>query len=32
MTVHEALRDIRSDSQDYWDKYKNYLGKYSFEK
>ena len=32
MTVHEALRDIRSDSQDYWDKYKNYLNKYSFEK
>ncbi len=32
MTVHEALRDIRSDSSDYWDNYKNYLGKYSFEK
>ncbi len=32
MTVHEALRDIRSDSSDYWDKYKNYLSKYSFEK
>lgn len=32
MTVHEALRDIRSDSKDYWDKYKNYLSKYSFEK
>ena len=32
MTVHEALRDIRSDSPDYWDKYKNYLQKYSFEK
>ncbi len=31
MTVHEALRDIRSDSRDYWDKYKNYLSKYSFE-
>ena len=30
MTVHEALRDIRSDSPDYWDKYKNYLEKYSF--
>ena len=29
MTVHEALRDIRSDSPDYWDKYKNYLEKYS---
>lgn len=32
MTVHEALRDIRSDSQDYWDNYKNYLNKYSIEK
>ncbi len=32
MTVHEALRDIRSDSPDYWDKYKSYLEKYSFEK
>ncbi len=32
MTVHEALRDIRSDNPDYWDKYKDYLGKYSFEK
>lgn len=31
MTVHEALRDIRSESPDYWDKYKNYLTKYSFE-
>ncbi|MBQ8613414.1 MAG: Na/Pi cotransporter family protein [Ruminiclostridium sp.] len=30
LTVHEALRDIRSDSPDYWDKYKNYLEKYSF--
>ena len=30
MTVHEALRDIRSDSPDYWNKYKNYLEKYSF--
>ncbi|MBQ7834466.1 MAG: Na/Pi cotransporter family protein [Ruminiclostridium sp.] len=30
MTVHEALRDIRSDSPDYWDKYKSYLEKYSF--
>lgn len=30
MTVHEALRDIRSDSPDYWNKYKNYLDKYSF--
>lgn len=29
MTVHEALRDIRSDSPDYWDKYKSYLEKYS---
>ncbi len=32
MTIHEALRDIRSDSPDYWDKYKNYLEKYAFEK
>ncbi len=32
MTIHEDLRDIRSNSQDYWDKYKNYLGKYSIEK
>ncbi len=31
MTVHEALRDIRNDSSDYWDKYKVYLSKYSFE-
>ncbi len=30
MTVHEALRDIRSDSSDYWDRYKDYLVKYSF--
>ena len=29
MTIHEDLRDIRSNSQDYWDKYKNYLGKYA---
>ena len=29
MTIHEDLRDIRSNSQDYWDKYKKYLGKYA---
>ncbi len=32
MTIFDVLTLIGGDSQDYQDKYKNYLGKYSFEK
>ena len=32
ITLHESLREIRSDSPEYWEKYKNYLKKYSLEK